>query len=98
MQGQALGDIDGPGGSHGAEQVAGVDRVDGDILEALLQGFDLPVAVVGDEAVILAVDAAVEVAFRLGVSNQVQFGHAVSSGGFSKIFVSTYDYIMSHIF
>ena len=79
MELQALGSGDGLGGGHGAEEIAGIDRVNGDIPETLLQGFDLAVAVVGDEAVILAVDAAVEIPLRLGVSNEVKFGHAVSS-------------------
>lgn len=56
---------------HGPEQVAGIHRVNGDIGKAFLQGLDLPVAVVGDETVILAVDAAVQVSLRLGVSNEV---------------------------
>ena len=79
VQGQALGAADGLGGGHGAEEVAGIHGVDGDGGEARLQGFDLPVAVVGDEAVILAVDAAVQVALRLGVSNEVQCCHALVS-------------------
>ena len=47
--------------------------------EALLQRLDLPVPVVGDEAVVLAVDAAVEVALRLGVSDEIKCGHAFAS-------------------
>ena len=79
LEGQALGHIDGPGGGHGAEQVAGVDRVYGGVGEALLQRLDLPVPVVGDEAVVLAVDAAVEVALCLGVSDEIKCGHAFAS-------------------
>ena len=79
MEGQALGHIDGPGGGHGAEQVAGVDRVYGGVGEALLQRLDLPVPIVGDEAVVLAVDAAVEVALCLGVSDEIKCGHAFAS-------------------
>ena len=74
-QGQALGVADGPGGGHGAEEVAGIDGVHGDVPEPLRQGLDLAVAVVGDEAVIVAVHAAVEVALGLGMPDEIDLGH-----------------------
>ena len=100
LERQTLGNIDGPGGGHGPEQVAGIHRVNGDIGKAFLQGLDLPVAVVGDETVILAVDAAVQVSLRLGVSNEVQCCHAFSSGSVKNCIVEmiTLHYIVTHIF
>ena len=62
VEGEVFGQIDGPGGELGADQVAGVDRLDGDSGKALLQGLDLTHAVGGDQGVIPAVDAAVQIA------------------------------------
>ena len=66
----------GGGGDGGAEQVAGPHRVDAHTGKAARQGRDLPVAVVGDQAVVPAVDPAVEIALRLRVADQVDGGHA----------------------
>ena len=73
------------GGGHGAEEVAGIDDVDVDRLEPAAQGLDLAVAVVGDEAVVLAMDAAVEVALGLRVADEVQGGHACPSETWNDI-------------
>jgi len=72
---QAMGAPERPGGGLGAEQVAGVDRVDGFPRETALQGGDLAVAVVGNQAVIPAVDAAVEIALRFCMADDIEFGH-----------------------
>ena len=74
-QGQVLGVADGPGGGHGAEQVAGIDRINVDILESLRQCLDLTVAIVGDETVIVTVHAAIEVALGLGMPDEIDLGH-----------------------
>ena len=74
-EGQALGDEEGAGCGHGAEEVAGIDGVDGHVSEPVPQGCDLAVAVVGDEAVVPPVNPAVEVALRLGMPDDVNSRH-----------------------
>ena len=81
---QPLERINGPGGGRRPEQVAGVDRVNMDIPEARLQGGNLPVAVVGDEGVVPAVDPAVQVALGLGVADEVDRGHRISPFSFQS--------------
>ena len=83
---QALGLRHCPGGGDGAEEVTGIHRVQGHIRETLCQRRQLAVAVVGDEAVILAVDAPVEVPLGLGGSDEVNFGHTGSSEILKKYF------------
>ena len=75
VQLQSLGDIDRPCGGHGAIEVAGPHRIDVDILKAALEGGDLGKAVVGDERVIPAVDAAVQIPLGLGVTDEINGGH-----------------------
>ena len=74
VQGESLGHIDRPGSGHGAVQVAGPHRVHGDVPEAGLQGLDLPEAVVSNQGIVPPVDAAVEVALRLGVADEIDGG------------------------
>ena len=75
MQLQPLGLIDRPGGGHGAVEVAGVHRVDMNGFKALLQRLDLPKTVFGDEGIVSPVDAAVEVALRLRVADEIDRSH-----------------------
>ena len=75
VQLQALGDIERPGGGLGAIEVAGPHRVYMDILKAALKGGDLSKAVVGDQGVIPAVDAAVQIPLGLGVTDEIYGGH-----------------------
>ena len=60
--------------SAGAVEVAGVDRVDGNIRESARQRLDLPLAPVCDAAVGLSLGDAVQVALRLCVANQIDGG------------------------
>ena len=76
MQRQSLGDVDRPGGGHGAEEVAGVYGVDLHVLKPLFQGLDLAISVVRDQAVILSVDPAVEVSLSLRVADQIKCCHS----------------------
>ena len=75
VQGQALGPVKGFGGAPGPVEVAGPDPIDGDLGEARLQGRDLQQAVGGDPGVELPVEAAVDVALGLGVTDQVKSRH-----------------------
>ena len=97
-EGQALGDEEGAGSRHGAEEVAGIDGVDGHVGEPVPQGCDLAVAVVGDETIILAVDAAVEIALRLGVTNEIECGHGMPPGTQKINQMITLHYNESHKF
>ena len=67
--------IDGLGGGHGTEKIAGVYRVNVLLGKPAPESGDLPVAVVGDQAVVPAVDPAVQIALRLGVADDKYFGH-----------------------
>ena len=69
VQGQALGQIYGPGRGAGAEQVAAVYGVDMYVLKPLLQGCHLLIPPGGNESVIMAVGNAVEIPLCLGVSD-----------------------------
>ena len=69
----------------GPGQVAAVDRVQADVLKPAAQIGQLPVAPGGDVAVVLAVGYPEEVALRLGVADEVEFGcHGTRS--FSLVF------------
>ena len=78
VEGQALGLIDGAGGGAGTVQVAGIHRVNMDILEPLFQSPDLPPAPVREVTVLLALGNAVQVALRLRVANQINGRHTAS--------------------
>ena len=80
MQGQALGDINRLGRGLGADQVAGVYGVHRDVPEPPGQGLHLPgAAIVGDQALLLAVGDAIEVALGLGVADEIDFRHSKPS-------------------
>ena len=82
VQFQALGLIDRPGGGAGPEQVAAVYRVDVHIVKALFQHPQLPIAPVGDQAVVLAVGDPVEIALRLGMADQIYSRHSTFTHAF----------------
>lgn len=86
VQGQALGLVNGAGGGAGAVEVAGVDRVDGNIRESARQRLDLPLAPVCDAAVSLSLGDAVQVALRLCVANQIDGGHGFLRPGLGPPF------------
>ena len=86
VQGQALGLVNGAGGGAGAVEVAGVDRVDGNIRESARQRLDLPLAPVCDAAVGLSLGDAVQVALRLCVANQIDGGHGFLRPGLGPPF------------
>ena len=75
MERQILGLVYRGGGGLGAEQVAAVHRVDGDVGKAALQCRELPVAAGCDGAVVLPVGNTVEVPLRLRVADQINFSH-----------------------
>ena len=79
VEGQVFGPVNGRGGGPGAVEVAGVNRVDGDVREAALQGLHLPPAPVREIALVLALGDAVEVALRLGVADKIDGSHGGSS-------------------
>ena len=66
---ELFGHVDRTGRGHSPVQVAGVHRVNGNVRKAPGQGLDLTKAVVGNQRVIPAVDAAVQVALGLGVAD-----------------------------
>ena len=80
---QPLGPVDGAGGGAGAVQVAGVNGVDPDIGEAPPQRLHLPPAPVGEDAVVLALCDAVQVAFRLRVADEIDSGHRFLPAAYS---------------
>ena len=69
VQRQSLGQVHGLGGGAGAEKVAAVYGVDGDVLKTPAQHLDLLIASGGDESVIVPVGNAVQVSLRLGVAD-----------------------------
>ena len=73
---QALLPVDGRRRQAGALQIAGIDRVDGDACKALRQRRDLAAAVRRHAGIILAVDAAEDIALRLRVPDQVDCCHS----------------------
>ena len=73
-EGQVFGGVDGGGSGVGPGQVAAVHGVDALVLEALAQIGQLPVSAGGDGAVVLSVGQAVEVALRLSVTDEKNFG------------------------
>ena len=80
VQGQALGDINRLGGGLGADQVAGVYGVHRDVPEPPGQGLHLAgAAIVGDQAFLLAVGDAIEIALGLGVADEIDFRHSKPS-------------------
>ena len=85
MQLQPLRLIDGPGGGAGPEQVAAVHRVNVYVVKALFQYPELLIAPVGDQAVVLAVGDAVEVALRLGVTDQINSCHSTFTHAFISL-------------
>ena len=85
MQLQPLRLIDGPGGGAGPEQVAAVHRVNVYVVKALFQYPELLIAPVGDQAVVLAVGDAVEVALRLGVADQINSCHSTFTHAFISL-------------
>ena len=76
MERQALLPVDGRRRQAGALQIAGIDRVDGDACKALRQRRDLAAAVRRHAGIILAVDAAEDIALRLRVPDQVDCCHS----------------------
>ena len=72
------GTVDGPGGGHGPVEVAGIYRVKVDALKPLFQGLHLLPALAGEQAVVPAVAAAVEIALRLSVADKIYGGHCNS--------------------
>ena len=82
MEGETLGLVDGLGGGAGAEEVGGVHRVNVDIFKAAAENVNLTVAAVGNEAVILSVGNAVEVALRLGVADEIDGCHTMLTHSF----------------
>ena len=73
---QALLPVDGRRRQAGALQIAGIDRVDGDACKALRQRRDLAAAVRRHAGIILAMDAAEDIALRLRVPDQVDCCHS----------------------
>ena len=63
------------GGEHRAVKIAGVQRVELHAAEALGQRVELPQAQRGDVAVPVALHGVIDVALRLGVSDQIDFCH-----------------------
>ena len=94
VQREVLRHIDGLRRRLCAVEVGGIDGVNADALEALRERADLlRAAPVGDQAVIVPVGDAVEVALRFGVADEVDFRHAAaltargraaSSGGWPR--------------
>ena len=82
VEGETLGLVDGLGGGAGAEEVGGIHRVNVDIFKAAAENIDLTVATVGNEAVILSVGNAVEVALRLGVADEIDGCHTMLTHSF----------------
>ena len=85
VEGQALGLVDGAGGSAGTVQVAGVHRVNMDVREPLFQCPDLPPAPVGEVTVLLALGNAVQVALRLRVADEINGRHTASKNFYLAI-------------
>ena len=82
MELQPLGLVHRAGGGAGPEQVAAVHRVDMHIVKPLLQHMELLIAPVGDQAVILAMGNAVEVALRLGMPHKINRCHSTFTHAF----------------
>ena len=79
VQRQALGHVNGLGRGLGADQVAGVYGVHRDVPEPPGQGPDLAgTAIVGDEALLMAVGNAVKIAFGLGMADEIDPCHGFS--------------------
>ena len=81
---QALWLVDGPGGGAGAEQVAGVHCVHMNIGKAVPERGDLLVAPLCDQAVIVSVGNAVEIALGLGVTDKIKPRHTTVTHSFSS--------------
>ena len=75
---QVLGTADRTGRELGADEVTGVDGIDGDGVKPLLQCLNLALSIFGDQRVVPAVDAAVEVALRLRMANEIDCCHVFS--------------------
>ena len=69
--GQAVRGGDGLGGLAGAAEVAGIDRVKGDLRQPLCKQLHLAQTDLGQTGVVLPVHPAEQIALRLGVSDQV---------------------------
>ena len=74
-QRQAPGQTDGLGGLHGAGQIAGVDGVHVDVFKTLGEGLNLTVAQGSEQAIVPAVTTAVQIALRLGMTDEINCGH-----------------------
>ena len=79
VQRQVFGQVHRAGCAAGAAEVAGVDRVDLHVLEALRQRGDLASAVGRDHRVIVPLQAAKDVALRLGVTDEVERRHRMTT-------------------
>ena len=78
VQGQVLGQIQRLCRFAGTEQVTGVYGVDRYVLEALFQRGNLPVAVFGDEGIIVPVDSAVDVSLGFSVADNINMCHFIA--------------------
>ena len=63
------------GGEHRAVKIAGIERVELHAAKAFGERVDLPQAERGDVAVPVALHGVIDVALRLGVSDQIDFCH-----------------------
>ena len=79
MQWQALGHVNGLGRGLGADQVTGIYGVHRDVPEPTGQGPDLAgTAIVGNQALLMAVGNAVKIAFGLGMADEIDPCHGFS--------------------
>ena len=76
---QPLGDADGLGRRAGAGQVAGVDRVDGHAVKPFGQSGNLLHAVGCDKGIILALQAAEDIALRFRMADEVKRCHRITT-------------------
>ena len=75
VEGQVLGQVDGLSGQAGPGQVTGVAGINVDICKTIPHIGQLPVTTGGQQGVILAVEAAEDIALSLAMADQINFSH-----------------------
>ena len=86
VQSQPLWPVDRARRGAGADKIAGINGVDGNVLKALFQRFDLAQTIARDGGIIPAVCAAENIALGLGVSNQINRCHKITVSSIAQIF------------
>ena len=77
-QGKAARAVNCAGGGHGPVEVTGIHGINLSVLKPALQQLELRPALLGEQAVVPAVAAAVIIALRLAVADQIDRGHRKS--------------------